>query len=187
MKRSVALCLLAGALTACGVATTPDTATMPLTNAGTPIMSDQGAIGLSSYVLGVPSRYVGHPVDAARALAGIEYLAGALYSNPRWVGIPAQTKQLTLQGRYEIRQLLAVPPDARSQWVVDGLIAASNALAGQDLAAAEKALPPNVFGLGPQRTIALLSNLPPLPAANVAAQDLNAATTLNCNFTANCG
>ena len=120
-------------------------------------------------------------------MAGIEYLAGALYSNPRWIGIAAQTKQLTLQGRAEIRQLLAISPNARSQWVVDGLIAASNALDGQDLAAAERALPPNVFGLGPQRTIALLTNLPRLPAANVAAQDLNAATTLNCNFSSNCG
>lgn len=175
------------AMSACAVTPPPDTAIMPLNGAGAPIMSDQGAIGLASYVLGSADRYQGHPVDAARALAAIDYLAGALYSNPHWVGFPGQTKLQMLQARGEVRAVLDVPQDAPSQAVVSGLIAASNALAGQDQPAARAALSSPVFGLGPDRTIALLRSLPALPIADAAAQYANAATVTNCNFTSNCG
>jgi hypothetical protein len=172
MKRNGASLALAIVLFGCAPTPTPDTAIMPLTGAGTPQMSDTGAIGLASYVLGSPSRYDGHPADAARALAAVDYLAGALYANPHWVGIPAESKLRMLQARTE---------------VLDGLMAAANALAGDDTAAARAALPSSVFGLGPDRTIALLNNLPPLPAADAAAQYLNYDTMTNCSFTANCG
>jgi hypothetical protein len=179
--------VLGAGLGGCAYTPPPDTAIMPLTVVGTPIMSDQGAIGLSSYVLGDGSLYTGHPVDAARALAAIDYLAGALYSNPRWVGIPSESKARMLLARGEIRQALAIAPGASSQLVVNGLVAASNALAGGDDAAAQRALPVSVFTLGPERTIALLNRLPPLPVATAAAQYVNYDTMTNCNFTANCG
>jgi hypothetical protein len=187
MKRNGASLALAIVLFGCAPTPTPDTAIMPLTGAGTPQMSDTGAIGLASYVLGSPSRYDGHPADAARALAAVDYLAGALYANPHWVGIPAESKLRMLQARTEVRRVLDVPPGTPSQKVVDGLMAAANALAGDDTAAARAALPSSVFGLGPDRTIALLNNLPPLPAADAAAQYLNYDTMTNCSFTANCG
>ena len=187
MGRLVRLGMIAATLGGCTFTPPPDTAIMPRTQAGAPIMSDQGAIGLASYVLGSPSRYDGHPVDAARSLAAIDYLAGALYSNPRWVGIPAQHKQLMLQARGEVRSLLAVPPGTSSQAVVDGLVAAGAAIESGNGAAARAALPAEVFGLGPERTLALLQNLPSLPASNAAAQYVNSDTLTNCSFTSNCG
>ena len=186
MKTHLLALFMAGALVGCTAAPLPDTAIMPTTGAGTPIMSDQGAIGLSAYVLGERSRVDGHPADAARALAAIEYLAGALYSNPHWVGFPAQHKQLMLQARLEVRQVLDVSPGASSQAVVDGLLAAATAFSAQDESAVERALPASVFGLGPQRTAALLRNLPELRTASAAAQYANADTMTNCGFSPNC-
>ncbi len=162
---------------------------MPITSGGTPVMSDQGAIELSSYALGSPGRTAGDPAEAARALAAVDYLAGALYSNPHWTGFPAITKIQMVQGRDEVRALLGVPPGTPSQVVVDGLIRASTAFDARNIAGAEAALPASVFTLGPQRTVALLTNLPYLPRANVAAQQANYAISFGCgspnNF--NCG
>jgi hypothetical protein len=182
--------LAALAVSACGSIYQPNTAIMPDTAAGTPVMSDQGAIGLASYALASPSRTAGDPGEAARALASVDYLAGALYSNPHWVGFPAIAKIQMVQARNEIRQLLAVPPGTPSQAVVDGLIRASEAFDAGNTAAAEAALPASVFTLGPTRTAALLSNLPYLPQANVAAQQANLAIMSGCGFAfggSNCG
>ena len=175
------------AVAACGLQTNYDVAIMPRTSAGTPVLSDQGAIGLASYALGNRGSIENHPGEAARAVASIDYLAGALYENPRWTGISAVHKINMLQGRDEVRQVLNVAPGAPSQAVVDGLIAAAVAFDAGDIAAARAALPASVFTLGPDQTIALLTNLPQLPAANVAAQRVNSDITGNCNFTANCG
>ena len=181
------LCVVAlAAMAACGAATIQDTAIMPRTSAGTPVMSDQGAIQTASYSLGVPSRTAGRPGEAARALAAVDYLAGALYSNPHWDGIPATTKLRMLQGRAEVRSYLGVAPGTPSQVVVNDLIRASYALEGQDTAGASAALSNPVFTRGPAATIALLDRLPYLPAANVAAQNANHDITFNCSFSQNC-
>ncbi len=183
-----ALCATVLAATAaCGTAFVPDTAIMPLTGGGTPVLSDQGAIQTASYALGERSRTAGQPGEAARALASIDYLAGALYTNPHWSGIPATTKLRMLQGRAEVRSYLAVAPGTPSQAVVNGLIRAADALEAGDTATASAALPASVFTRGPAGTIALLSNLPYLQQANVAAQNANADITVNCQFTQNCG
>lgn len=169
-------------LAGCGGPTLVDTAVMPLNGGGTPLLSDQGAIQYSAYVLGSPGQAAGKPGDAARALASIDYLAGALYSNPHWTGFPAITKQLMLQGRAEVRRYLAVAPGTPSQVVVTDLLRAAAAFEGQDVAAAKAALPASVFTLGPDRTTALLTNMPPLPQANVAAQQANYALQFGCGL-----
>ncbi len=184
--RFPALALLAIlSLAGCGAVTLPDAAVMPRTAAGTPALSDQGAIQTASFALSSPGRTAGQPGEAARALASIDYLAGALYSNPHWDGIPALTKQRMLQARGEVRQVLAVAPGTPSQVVVDDLIRAADAFDGHDTAAALAALPASVFTLGPRRTAAVLANLPFLPASNVAAQAANYDITFNCG-TGNC-
>ncbi len=170
----------------CGLQTTYDSAIMPRTSAGTPVLSDQGAIGLSSYALGNRSSIESHPGEAARAVASIDYLAGALYENPHWTGIPAVHKINMEQGRQEVREVLGVAPGTPSQLVVNDLIAAAQAFDAGDLGAARAALPPAVFTLGPDQTIALLTNLPALPAANVAAQRVNNDINTNCQYTSNC-
>ena len=71
--------------------------------------------------------------------------------------------------------------------MVDSLIAAAQAFDAGDVAAQRAALPVNVFTRGPDQTIALLTNLPDLPAANVAAQRTNNDTNSNCMYSENCG
>ncbi len=187
MSSARALTLLAVLATvACGAQTNYDAAIMPRTSAGTPVLSDQGAIGLSSYALGNRGSIVGHPAEASRAVASIDYLAGALYENPHWTGIPAEHKINMQMGRQEVRQVLGVAPGTPSQVVVNDLIAAAQAFDAGDAAAQRTALPGNVFTLGADRTIALLANLPELPAANVAAQRVNNDINTNCNYTSNC-
>lgn len=169
----------------CGAQTTYDSAIMPRTSAGTPVLSDQGAIELSSYALGNRSSIEGHPGEAARAVASIDYLAGALYENPRWTGIPGQHKVNMQMGRQEVRQVLGVAPGTPSQVVVNDLIAAAQAFDAGDIAGARGALPASVFTLGPDQTIALLTHLPQLPAANVAAQRVNNDIGVYCQYS-NC-
>ncbi len=186
-RRPSALPLVAAlALSGCSSIYVPDTAIMPRTAAGTPALSDQGAIQTASYALGSRSRTAGRPGEAARALASVDYLAGALYTNPHWTGIPATTKLQMVQGRKEVRQVLAVAPGTPSQVVVDDLIRAADAFDAHDTAAAMAALSPSVFTLGPQRTTAILSDLPYLQQANVAAQAANDDITYNCGNTGNC-
>ncbi len=186
--RPLALVALAAlALSACSTIVLHDTAVMPRTAAGTPVMSDQGAIQTAAYALASPANTAGRPVEAALALAAVDYLAGALYSNPHWTGIPATTKLRMLAGRDEIRQVLAIAPGTPSQVVVNDLVRAAHAFENQDRQAALAALPQDVFTLGPERTAALLTNLPYLPQANVAAQAANFDTSFNCAFNPNCG
>lgn len=157
-------------LAACTPVIPPDTAIMPRSAAGTPVMSDEGAMQLSAYALGVPSRTRDDPVTGARAIAAIDYLAGALYSNPRFVYVTAVTKSQMVLGKAEVRRVLGIDPRASSQEVVDRLIAAAGAMEGRDTAQADAALTSPAFTLGPPRTLAMLANLPYLPAADVAAQ-----------------
>lgn len=178
------LAVLAAA--ACGAQTNYDVAIMPRNSAGTPVLSDQGAIGLSSYALGNRSSIEGRPAEAARALASIDYLAGALYENPRWSGLSVLDKINMQQGRQEVRGVLGVTPGTPSQVVVNSLIAAAQAFDAGDAAAQRAAFPPDVFTMGPDRIIALLSHLPELPASNVAAQRTNRDTNSNCFYTNNC-
>ncbi len=166
----LAAALVLIAVAACTPVVPPDTAIMPRTLGGTPIMSDEGAMYLSSYALGVPSRTGGDPVTGARAAASIDYLAGALYSNPRWDYVSAVTKSQMVLGKAEVRQVLGIAPGASSQEVVDRLIAASNAMEGRDLSRADAALASPAFTLGSRQTLALLTDLPYMPAANIAAQ-----------------
>ncbi len=187
LRLSACAALVVVSLAGCSTIVLHDTAVMPRTAAGTPVMSDQGAIQTASYALGSPAVTAGRPVEAALALAAIDYLAGALYSNPHWDGIPATTKLRMLQARDEVRQVLAVAPGTPSQVVVDHLIRAANAFEQQDAQAALAALPATVFALGPQRTAALLANLPYLPQANIAAQAANFDISSDCAFNPNCG
>ncbi len=184
LRRLALLSVLA--VTACGTETTYDVAIMPRTSAGTPVMSDQGAIGLASYALGNRSSIENHPAEAARAMASIDYLAGALYENPHWDNLSVLDKLNMLAGRKEIRGVLGVAPGTPSQVVVNSLIAAAQAFDAGDVAAQRAALPVNVFTRGPDQTIALLTNLPELPAANVAAQRTNVDINSNCLYSTNC-
>jgi hypothetical protein len=174
------------AVAGCAAVQVPNTAVMPLTGAGTPVLSREGAIQTAAYTLGTTSRTEGHPAEAARALAAVDFLAGDFYASPHWTDFPAITKVQMVQGRAEMRGVLGIPPAAPSQLVVNGLIGAATALDAGNSAAAASALSGPAFSLGPQRTLAVLNDLPALPQANVAAQSANAWITVGCMEAQSC-
>ena len=112
----------------------------------------------------------------------MDYFAGALQWNVRWPDISTLTKSLMLQARPEVRAAIGVTPNARSQEVVDRLLAAASALNEHDTAGARMALTSPVFTLGPDATLAKLSDMPYLPKANWAIQeaDREAFPTSSC-------
>ncbi len=173
MRRIVVLALTA-AMAACGSLQpfVPDTARMPAGGLGGGMDPDVTASNLAQWAFSDSGRTYGRPIEAARAAASLDYLAGEIYTSPRWSNISALTKEQLLQGRQELRAALGVAPGATSQQVVDSLTAAGNALAAGNQPGALQALTTPVFPAGPERTLAVLSNLPYLRTANIATQRL---------------
>lgn len=167
-------CALALALAACAgnAPGEADTATMPENASGGPALNQDQAIGLAGWALENPANTGGRPGRAARAIAAEDWLAGQtiLYGNfgtyspagePAWAELRAQA-----------RAAIGVARGARSQDVVDRLLAASDALAAGHTEAAKAELGPPVFTLGPDATLHALARLPELPASGWAFDDL---------------
>ena len=146
----------------------PDTARLPAGALGSGFDPDVTAMNLAAWAFADSSRTYGRPVDAARAAASLEYVAGEFYTSPRWANIDALTKEQLLQGRIELRDALGVAPGASSQQVVDGLTGAASALAAGNQAGAVLALSGPAFPLGGEQELARLSNLPYMQMANVS-------------------
>ncbi len=101
------------------------------------------------------------PAAAARAIAELEWLADSLPRNPRWQMAGSSVGINSLQAsRWEARQALGIPERAQGQAVVTGLAAAARAIDANDQAALARALPRNVFPLGPQETVRRLAAPP---------------------------
>ena len=121
MQVRVAIAWCCVGLAACAVPPPPDTATLPFAAFGT-LDNDVAAANQAAWAFAAPSRTANDPVDAARAAAGVDYLAGELSSNPRWVAVSPFTKQEMLQGRVDVRRALGIVPSAPSQVVVNALL-----------------------------------------------------------------
>ncbi len=106
------------------------------------------------------------PAAAARAIADIEYLAGAVPGDPRWQASAAPVP--LAQARDQGRQALGIPAGAPAQGVIDGLTRAADALDANDRAAAEQALPRIIFTAGPQETLRRLAAPPRIRSASAA-------------------
>lgn len=187
MTRLALLALLAP-VAACAVAPLPDTARIQYGAFGDHEDPETRAINLSSWALAYPGRTRGNPGDAARAVASVDFLAGDLYANPRFQDISPIYKQQMLDARGEVRQALGVLPTAPSQLVVDRLLTAGNAIAAGDRPATLAALNTPAFTYGPERTLAVLNELPRLPVTNVATMRVSAAylhTDDRCGFRCN--
>lgn len=177
--------LLCGSVAACAVTPLPDTARIPFGAFGSLEDPETTAINLSSWALALPSRTRNDPGDAARAIASVDFLAGDLFANPRFQDISPIYKQQMLDARGEVRQVLGVVPATPSQLVVDRLLAAGNAFAAGNPAAALAALDTPAFSYGPERTLAVLNDLPRLPVANVATLHISSVylhTDDRCGF-----
>jgi hypothetical protein len=133
--------------------------------------NDVAAANQSSWAFAAPGRTRNDPVDAARACAAIDYLAGELSSNPRWLQVSPLTKQQMLQARVDVRRVLGIDPGIRSQIVVDALMGFAAARQANDRQAALQALAAPGFILSPPQMVQLLSDLPYVPSANIASLD----------------
>ncbi len=185
LPRGAALAALLG-LAACATTASPtiDSAFMPTDANGAQVMSDQGAISLASYNFGEASRTHGNPAQGALSIAAIDYLAGHVEADPRYIGLPAITKEMLKQGRVQERQVLGVAPGTPSQVVVNSMVAVSQA---QNPQAALAALPASVFTRGPEATLALLGNLPYMQLANAGSQAIDHNVSFSCNLLGLCG
>lgn len=147
----------------------PDTARLVPGELGYGIADpDVSAINLAAWAFADAGRTRNNPAEAARACASMDYLAGEIYTAPRWANIGALTKEQLLQGRVEVRRALGIPLNAPSQLVVNGLAGAGNALAVGNPQAALIALSNPAFP-NPRATLARLSSLPYMQEANVGS------------------
>ena len=171
MISRILVVVLCASLAACSAATPPpDTAQLPFAAFGT-MDNDVGAANVASAAFASPARTANDPVDGARACAAIDYLAGELSSNPRWVTLSPFTKQEMLQARVDVRAALGVAPGAPSQMVVGALLQFAAAWQAGNQQAALQYLGPPAFLHGPQQTLQILVNLPYIATANRASID----------------
>jgi len=160
------------AVGACGYQTLlPDTAQAPEGAFGSNGDEDVAAINLASWAFSLSTNIRHNPIEAARSVAAVDYLAGELSSSPRWIGISPFVQMEMLQAREEVRAAIGILPNARSQVVVNSLsrYAASLAENGDQLQALQYLTNP-AFTLGPKLTEARLENLPFMSTTNVATQ-----------------
>ncbi len=176
MTRLLLMMAVAGPLLAgCGTfePVVPDSARLSAGALGGGQDPDVTAANLAQWAFADSGRTYGRPIEAARAAASLDYLAGAIYTSPRWTNVSALTKEELLRGRQELRAALGVAPGATSQQVVDSLAGAGTALAAGDRAGAVQRLTSPVFPAGGEQTLATLGNMPYLRMANVATMHLD--------------
>ena len=177
-RSTLLLCVLAAAACAHGGPQpfVPDYALRGPGVAGTVgIDQDVQAVNYAAWAFADPARTRGNPAAGAYAASCMDYIAGALYVEPRWSNIDPLTKEQLLHGRAELRQALGIPPGAPSQLVVTSLFNATQALAAGDQRAALAALSNPAFP-DPSGVLARVASLPYLQQANVGS--LNAANEL---------
>lgn len=171
MKRSAAALLACLLPAACAYLPQPrvvDTAQLAPGELGSFINIDVSAVQQAQWAFADSGRTRDRPVEAARASAAMDYIAGQLYTSPRWANISALTKEQLLQGRAEVREVLGVVPNAPSQVVVDSLASAANALIAGDQPAAAAALSNPAFTQPGEQTLQRLANMPYVRMANIS-------------------
>jgi hypothetical protein len=130
--------------------------------------NDIGAINQSAWAFASPANTRGNPAEAAKAVIALEFLAGELKENPRWIGMDAAVKLHMGRARDELRQILGIRPDVPPQVVVNTLLALGLDLQTGNQPAATQVLASPIFTQPPDRTLQVLSNLPYVQEANLA-------------------
>lgn len=168
------LCL---AVAGCGLQVPlPDTASAPPGAFGSNGDSDIAAVNLASWAFSSARNLHNRPIEAARAVAAVDYLAGDLSSSGRWYTLSPIVQTEMLQARQQVRATVGIAPNARSQAVVDSLAGYAAALAANNgQQAASQYLVAPVFTFGPQMTEAKLQDMPFLSQTNIATQRAAAA------------
>jgi hypothetical protein len=130
--------------------------------------NDVGALNQSSWAFAAPWRTHNDPIDAARAVIAVEYLADELPSNPRWVGLDVTSTLGMVQARKDTRRVLGIAQDVPPRIVVDALLRLTASLSASDQAEAIRVLSSPMFTLQPSQTLQILANLPYIRSANIA-------------------
>jgi hypothetical protein len=188
MKSVFSMLLAASLLGGCAALQT-NTAAMPVNAVGSPAMNQTEAIALASFALKDPANTRGDPARAAAAIAAEDWLAGQTRLTGEFGTYGPVNEASWSIFRQQVRDAIGVSAQAPSQVLVDRMLATSDALAAGNRAAAEAQLSDPIFTLGPQRTLAVLTNLPPFAGRDYAFRDLNRNDDLNtghCGFGMNC-
>jgi hypothetical protein len=169
MRALLAVPLLALCLSACAtLPSTQQTPFLPPSAFGIYQDNDIGAINLSSWAFASPANTRGNPVEAARAVIAVEFLAGELKENPRWISMDRAIKLRMGLARDELRRIIGIRADAPPQVVVNTLLALNLDLQSANQPAAMQVLGLPVFTQPPDRTLQILSNMPYVQEANLA-------------------
>jgi hypothetical protein len=157
MRRHPAIALL---LLAAACAPQAPSPTLPA-GVAAPGAGSQPVLGVGREVAGFfRNPQPNQPAAAARAIAELEWLADNLPTNPRWQQASAVGLNGIQQSRWEARRALGIPERAPGQAVINGLAAAARAIDANDQPALARALPRNIFPLGPQETVRRLAAPP---------------------------
>ncbi len=137
---------------------------------------DVPAVQFAADAFSAASRTYGNPAAGAQAVLAMDYIAGAMNTDPRWAHVDGDTKVELLQGRDDTRAAVGIALGAPSQTVVDSLAVVHRDLEDGDQNGALAALANPIFTKPPAETLQILGNLPYLQTANVAT--LHAANQL---------
>jgi hypothetical protein len=130
--------------------------------------NDVGAMNQAVWAFADARRTHDDPIDAARAVIAVEYLADELRGSPRWIGMSGTVKAEMVKARTDVRWSLGIKPDAPPQLVINALTRLIAALNANDESAASRALDTPVFTLPPAQMLTVLTNLPYMWSANIA-------------------
>lgn len=164
MNRLIAPVLATLLLGACA-AERVDFSTLPPSFYGPRVFVVDAAIFEAKTVFGGNTDFPTDAAKSAHVLAVIEYLGGELNSTGSWSDLAGVVQVQMLQARQEVRQALGIAPAARSQQIVDALVAVSQTT---DPKAQAAALADPIFTLGPDGTLQRLRAMPPLPITHRA-------------------
>jgi hypothetical protein len=166
--RRAALLILLGAAGCAEMQQRPPTPPMGLA-AGAPDPARAAIQGAAQAFADRGRGLSGQPVAGAMAAAQLEYATEALATDPRFAPVPEAVRRQMELARTELRDALGVQEAAAPRPVIDGLLAAAQALRARNPAAAARALPAPLFRPGGERSVARLGELGPLPQASNAS------------------
>jgi hypothetical protein len=112
--------------------------------------------------LGNLGRYRGRPAEAAAAMAQFEAAVAGMRDPANGIAVSQLEAQLLVAGLRQERSAFGIPPETPPDVVAAAFAAAVPPLAAGDQAGIRAALSNRVFALGPEETLARLTNLPPL-------------------------
>jgi hypothetical protein len=129
------------------------------------------------------SQYRGRPVAAARACAQFFFIVAELNDQVASVQMPESEASLFQAAYDEMRRALGVPQGSDPRAVSSALRRFASAQSAGQGDLAMRALTQPFFTLGPQGTLAVLSNLPPMGTVESASYGLTRASGTMADFT----